>query len=96
MSVDLLTRLQAVADTLRRDDMPDCSRAALEIEDICEAMSATCAWNEDLYGGWDTSCGHTFCFESDGPTENEQKFCGYCGKTLAPTAYVEPIDTEEE
>lgn len=42
----------------------------------------TCGWQPDEYGYWDTDCGRTFCFEADGPNENEFRYCCYCGKVL--------------
>ena len=34
-------------------------------------------------GGWKTSCGHMYIFETGGPTENRVVYCCYCGKRLA-------------
>lgn len=44
-----------------------------------------CVWTyqdaaEYLY--WETSCGSAFYFEDGTPSENGQRFCGYCGKPL--------------
>lgn len=50
---------------------------------------ANCEWREDSDGNWDTGCGETFCFESDGPTENRCRFCNYCGGALMVVKYVE-------
>ena len=44
-----------------------------------------CTWTyRELYGWdyWDTACGNAFQFTADGPTENEFKFCPYCGGAL--------------
>jgi hypothetical protein len=41
-----------------------------------------CAWTPDDDGIYQTGCGHSFTFDTDGPTENHQHFCGYCGKSL--------------
>lgn len=41
-----------------------------------------CAWTEDDDGVWQTGCGNAFFFDTDGPIENKQKFCGYCGGEL--------------
>jgi hypothetical protein len=47
---------------------------------------ATCVWSlaDDDASHWETGCGHAFSFNEDGPVENQQKFCGYCGGTLVP------------
>jgi hypothetical protein len=39
----------------------------------------TCVWREDEDGVWHTGCGEAWQFTTDGPTENSQRFCGYCG-----------------
>lgn len=43
---------------------------------------ATCSWNEDAGGFWETSCGEAFVFTADGPVENGMRFCPYCGRSL--------------
>lgn len=42
----------------------------------------TCKWSYDENGPYDTECGHNFCFEEDGASENGAKFCLYCGGAL--------------
>ena len=45
-------------------------------DDVCE-------WkynNSEYY--WESSCEHLHIFMSDGPEENEYKFCPYCGKKI--------------
>lgn len=39
----------------------------------------SCHWQEDADGIWNTGCGHLFEFTADGPTENQFRFCPYCG-----------------
>lgn len=45
-----------------------------------------CRWTYDTDTltdtAWDTQCGHRHQFTSDGPVENEHKFCPYCGGEL--------------
>jgi hypothetical protein len=41
-----------------------------------------CTWKDDDDGVWETSCGGAFVFTTDGPTENNMRFCPYCGKRL--------------
>ena len=42
----------------------------------------TCTWKGDDDGVYSTGCDNAFQFEVDGPTENNFKFCPYCGKEL--------------
>lgn len=42
-----------------------------------------CEWkynNSEYY--WESSCDHLHIFMSDGPKENEYRFCPYCGKKI--------------
>lgn len=42
-----------------------------------------CVWTLDAHtDAWDTACGETFVFLTDGPRENGMRFCGYCGREL--------------
>jgi hypothetical protein len=50
-------------------------------------MSDFCEWTEDYNGCWETDCGKAFEFSAEGPTENEFKFCCYCGKKLISNYY---------
>jgi hypothetical protein len=48
-------------------------------------VAPTCVWHLDDADDsqmWETSCGHAFQFNEDGPKENHAAFCCYCGKTL--------------
>lgn len=44
-----------------------------------------CSWYSGNYGGWHSSCGTAYIFESGGPVENGHKFCHCCGKRLTVT-----------
>lgn len=44
-----------------------------------------CSWYSGNYGGWHSSCGTAYVFESGGPVENGHKFCHCCGKRLKVT-----------
>jgi len=46
-----------------------------------------CSWTEeDPWGSmpdtWQTACGNLFTYTEGGPSENDAKFCCYCGKKL--------------
>ena len=58
-------------------------------------MNDTCTWTQDDEGGelYSTECGKSFYFTDEGPTENEFRFCPYCGKTLIEVKYV--LEDEE-
>ena len=44
--------------------------------------AATCDWGQDDDGNWGASCGSLHAFIDDGPSENNHKFCPYCGGRL--------------
>ncbi|WP_312834323.1 hypothetical protein [Comamonas sp.] len=48
-------------------------------------VGEVCSWYSGNYGGWHSSCGTAYVFESDGPIENGHKFCHCCGKRLKVT-----------
>jgi hypothetical protein len=50
-----------------------------------------CTWAEDGCGAWKTGCGNYFCFDDGGPTDNGQRFCGYCGGALTELRAPEPV-----
>ena len=41
-----------------------------------------CKWKQDADGCWDTDCDHKYEIDSGTPSENEMKFCTFCGKKL--------------
>ena len=43
----------------------------------------SCQWKEDGGGIWQTNCGNAFEFTMDGPTENQFRFCPYCGGKIS-------------
>jgi hypothetical protein len=46
-----------------------------------------CQWVYDGFEDcWSTECGNAFCFIDAGPSENEFKFCPYCGKGITAIA----------
>jgi len=47
-----------------------------------------CEWEwGDCY--WDTGCGRAFEFNDGTPTDNDFRYCPYCGKELVESGYVE-------
>lgn len=63
-------------------------------------MNAPCRWTQDDDGAavWTASCQGNLCFEFNdgGPTENNMKFCCYCGHPLLPVPYVPPPEEEDD
>ena len=42
-----------------------------------------CEWKYDEdCDCYETSCSQSWCFETGGVKENEQRYCGYCGKRI--------------
>ena len=58
-----------------------------------ETKSSICQWTLKDWNDeqWETDCGHSFVLNSDTPSANDLKFCGFCGRKL-----VEAIYTDEE
>ena len=42
-----------------------------------------CLWAPDADGYWKTACGHGHTFITDGPPENNHRFCCYCGGRIS-------------
>ena len=73
-----------------------CEMACEESHKIAEAALSPptgkvlgyCEWRqEDPFGEgdsciWHTDCGHEFVFDEGTPSDNDAKFCCYCGKKL--------------
>lgn len=49
----------------------------------------TCTWTCNLDAFWDTECGEAFWFSTDGPTDNQFRYCPYCGGELVQAALVQ-------
>jgi len=80
-----LSGYSALKQARLRPVLESCLRAG-RAEGLREAADRQCEWCEDDDGVWHTGCGHAFWFDSDGPVENLQKFCGYCGGNLIARA----------
>lgn len=54
--------------------------------DMEAKQSAHCTWKPDRQweetGEWITECGESFMLIEGTPTENEMRFCPYCGRVL--------------
>lgn len=46
--------------------------------------ATTCTWMQDGPDSdvWEASCRHTFRLDADTPTDNNMRFCCFCGKPL--------------
>jgi len=49
-------------------------------------------WCETEY--WDTGCGQTYCFETEGPVENDYAYCPGCGHPLLVVPTIMSADEE--
>ena len=60
-----------------------CWVKSIEIVKQSGVSDGVCEWK---YNGteyyWESSCDHLHIFMSDGPKENEYRFCPYCGKKI--------------
>lgn len=54
-----------------------------------------CVWAEDFDGEYDTTCQQAFMFIDGSPSENQMKFCCYCGKELVEKRWRYPHGDEE-
>jgi hypothetical protein len=59
-----------------------------------------CTWtgdrDPDFCDGWDTGCGEKFVFIEGGPTENDMRFCPYCGGGLVVATPASPSGANED
>jgi len=55
-----------------------------------------CKWQQDSDGNWDTACGETFIFEDGSPSDNRQRFCGYCGAPIIESLFMEDDDAGDD
>ena len=61
---------------------------------LARTGSHSCSWTQDEDGNWNTECGGIFIFESGGPSENEAKWCLYCGGSLVSIDFKEGDESE--
>lgn len=50
-------------------------------------MSQLCQWAQDGEGNWDTECGELFVMNECTPSENDMRFCCYCGCLIDEVLY---------
>lgn len=48
-----------------------------------QCRPAPCLWKPDADGYWKTACGQGHTFTTDGPAENNHRFCCYCGGRIS-------------
>lgn len=61
-----------------------------------EQTSVVCHWEENFGGVYETECAKMFVIVDGTPTENEMRFCCYCGRTVVVAPYREADDREGE
>lgn len=67
----------------------------VEHKHIADADKMVCNWHQDDDDGtWATDCGGVFVIIEGAPSDNEMKFCAYCGKPLVEHSFVELEDEE--
>lgn len=49
---------------------------------VVKGVEVCCWLLDEIDGFWQTDCGRGFCLADGTPTENEMRFCCYCGKPL--------------
>ena len=66
------------------------SRACNPIEAFPKSKTINCAWTQDSDGDWDTACGNRFAINEGLPSENDMRFCCYCGNPLHEVQFAAP------
>lgn len=65
-------------------------------ERIIASPLATCDWEQDQDGYWQSGCGQEFEFLTvSGPADNAFAYCPFCGKPLTEQPFVEE-EVEDE
>jgi hypothetical protein len=88
MQGDLLTEVLAYLKTghLEFCDVNDRNPDGIKKPCNCNSTaqpSGACEWGYDAGDDvWQTGCGQMHVFMDRGPTDNDHKFCPYCGKTI--------------
>lgn len=83
---EVINSWACVAKANRDFDYIGATHHALDAIVLPPVVAVLCRWTPDDDGVYQTDCGHSFCFDTDGPIENKQRFCGYCGGVLVAEA----------
>ena len=54
---------------------------AIALDESAAELRKTCAWTPDEDGTWDSGC-YNKCFDTSSPSENQFRFCPFCGGNL--------------
>jgi hypothetical protein len=46
-----------------------------------------CTWTENSDGTWETTCGNAWIFLAGTPSDNQVRWCPYCGRVLHEVRY---------
>ena len=67
-----------------------------ELSVTLAALKKPCVWTyDDVHDKWDTACGEAFQIECGGPSDNDMKFCCYCGHPISESHPIQEV-TEDE
>lgn len=53
-------------------------------------------WDDCDWGRWQTSCGEYFYMTDSSPSENQMKFCCYCGKPIRENLFKREEEVNDE
>lgn len=82
----------------------DCGEVYANVELLYACQAANhyqpqiCNWHQedDEYGTWEGDCGSSFNLNEGTPSDNQMKFCCYCGKKLVEHPFVEDVIDEHQ
>lgn len=87
-SIDTFIELREKIEQLRsrerelkeRDIIPGIRLLCMSAAQLIEVT--TCRWSEDDDGNYETACGETHIFMSGTPSQNQHRYCPYCGREI--------------
>ena len=60
---------------------------------IAQGAQSECVWNEDGEDGpWATGCGHYFAITDGTPSDNDMRYCCFCGRPLRESPHEDEDD----
>ena len=66
------------------EDLPHAENWIQELYAVSQpSKTLECEWRDDGGDLWNSACGASWFFESGGPEDNEQNYCGKCGGKVA-------------